>query len=53
MPWMATKAPGGASAWRSALNVVMPAHSNGAASIGLNDSGTRTRPLALAYTISA
>ena len=53
MPWMATTAPGGASAWRSALNVVIPAHNSGAASIGFIDSGTLTSPLARAYTISA
>ena len=52
-PKMATKSPARAGEFRSALNVVRPAHSSGAASADERSSGTAIRPLALAIITSA
>ena len=53
MPRIATKSPAFADAFLSALNVVSPAHSKGAASADENSSGIDIRPLALAIITSA
>ena len=41
IPWTATRSLGCAPLWRSALKVVIPAQSSGAASAGSSDSGIR------------
>ena len=53
MPITATRSPAFASEFRSALNVVSPAHSSGAAWTDDSSSGTETSPLAWASITSA
>ena len=51
MPSTATRSPAFADELRSALNVVRPAHSNGAAATELRSSGTDIRPLAFGSSL--
>ena len=43
MPRMPTRSPARAPLWRSALKVVIPAHSSGPASTAESSSGIRAR----------
>ena len=53
IPRTATRSPAFAGAFRRALNVVIPAQSNGAASTDERSSGIDTSPLAFAIITSA
>jgi hypothetical protein len=53
MPWIATRSPGRAPMWRSALKVVTPAHMRGATSVSASPSGTGAAATSGATTYSS